>query len=249
VLEAVGLSGLATGEPTRLYHGTTASFREFDPAKCRRELVDPYYDADIFLTPSWDVAARYAWAARNAHLPASIMDDLAARNGRAAGFLRSVHARYGPEVWEAAGKAAGYWRDDPAPGEGKFDYDGFTRHLGVDPNDLADVARYIEGAARPPERDDGPFDIFLGAPNAMQPWVYDAVDRIGLDSAAYRPKVYTVEVTAREPAVAWSMEEARGALDRGHDCLVYLGPKRVGDVPEVALRDPARVRVVRVDLA
>jgi hypothetical protein len=105
VLDLLDLSGLAIGQPTTLYHGTTASFREFDPAKCRRDLVDSYYGAGIFLTPSWDVAARYAWAARNAHLPASILDDLEARNGPAGRFFRLLHARHGPEVWEVGEEA------------------------------------------------------------------------------------------------------------------------------------------------
>jgi hypothetical protein len=59
------LEGLLSGEPTVLYHGTTRSFRAFDMSKSRGELVDKFYGAGIFLTPSKRVAEKYANANRN----------------------------------------------------------------------------------------------------------------------------------------------------------------------------------------
>src|SRR5262245_44807734 len=60
-----GLDGLTRGEPVRLFHGTTRSFTRFDLSKSRKDLVDDFYGAGIFLTPSESVAWDYAHANRN----------------------------------------------------------------------------------------------------------------------------------------------------------------------------------------
>lgn len=253
-LEAIrrlGLADLADGRPEELYHGTTAWFSSFDESRCRGELVENFYGAGVFLTPSWGVAARYARAARNRALPASLLDDLAAINPPAAAFLRVIHAE-GRAGWERAVREGGFVRSSPAPGEGTWDIDGLTASLGMDPNDIADVAPYVEGAAEPAARGEDDSEIFAvltGAPMGAPPWIYDSLDRMGLDSVRYRPKVYTASVTALSPAFARDEREARDAFARGHDCVVYVGPRRVGDAPEVALRRGASARVTSVELA
>ena len=71
---------------------------------------------------------------------------------------------------------------------------------------------------------------------------------MGLDSAVYRPKVYTVVVTVSHTLVTSSQPKARSARSRGYEAVVYYGPDLVLGVPEVAVFNPARVRIVNVEV-
>jgi hypothetical protein len=246
-----GLEGLATGAPVILYHGTVADFSQFDLDKSREELVNKFYGRGIFLTPSKKIAWMYANANRNSGLPPSLIDDLSTINVNAGNFLRALYLQ-GRDAWESYPQIHGFLRDDPAPGEGRFDSEGFERHLGgVNANMLSDIAEYIIGAAREPNSNDSVDEIFnflVGQATGTADWVYDNLDEIGVDSTKYRPKVLTVEVTANKPLVTGSTEEARAAPSLGHDSVVYHGPDLVGGVVEVAVHDPRKVRILRVEV-
>ena len=245
-----GLAGLSTGEPVTLYHGTTASFSRFDIAKSRDDLVGKFYGRGIFFTPRKSVAWKYANANRNMGLPVSVIDDLSRINRSAGAFLRVLY-KHGQGAWEPYWKAHGFWRKKPAPGQGRVDSEGFERHLGgVDPNTLMDIAGHIVGTAkgRPsPNAAEEVFGLFsqsTGSPD----WLYDDLDRLGLDSAKYRPKVLTVEIRARKPLVTADANEARTAHRRGYDSTVYYGPETVDSVPEVAIYDGRMARIVGVEV-
>jgi len=242
-LSYYGLEGLTEGKPVKLYHGTTASFKKFDLGKSRDELVDQFYGKGIFLTPSKRVAAQYADANRNIGFDRSLIDDMKRKNRNAGEFMEMVY-KMGSDAWEAYARAEGLWNDDPSPGEGTFDAVGFEQHLGVDSNTLSDIAGYIIGAKKDPERDTGGgfvniFDQSSGAPD----WLYDSLDEVGLDSEKYRPKVYTVIVTVSNPLVTANKSQARKARSKGYDSVVFHGSGLVGGVPEVAVFNPRDVKI------
>ena len=79
--------------------------------------------------------------------------------------------------------------------------------------------------------------------------MFDALDRLGLDSSEYRPKVYTVEVSGLDRVlVTRSKAEAGKAKAKGYDAVVFCGSDLVDGVPEVVVFDPSNVRVTKVDL-
>ena len=244
-----GLDGLLRGEPTTLFHGTTAMFKVFDLAYSRDELVNHFYGKGIFFTPSKHVAERYASANRNMGLPKSVLSDLKRTNPNAGDFLQALYDM-GPDAWEAFARDRGFWDDDPPPGVGRFDTDGLEKHLGVSGNTLMDLSQHIIGTkynSRGPDELEELMDIFnpsTGSPD----WVYSNLDEVGLDSDAYRPKVYTVVAKVVNTLVTASKSEARRARSKGYDSVLYHGADLVGGVPEVAVYDPRKVRVTHVEV-
>lgn len=246
-IEEYGLQGMLTGAPVTLYHGTTRLFRRFDMSQSRDELVDQFYGKGIFLTPSKRVAAEYANANRNIGFPPSLVGDLKRKNPAAGRFLEILVGK-GDEAWELAIREAGFWRENPPPGEGAVDLVGFQDYLGVDPNTVGDVAAYVLGSkVLPLERDSSGLDLFT--PNTGAPdHIYDSLDELGLDSKTYRPKVYTVKVTVSRPLVTKSKAQARSARQKGYDSVVFYGSDLVLGVPEVAVYDPRNVRIQKIEV-
>lgn len=249
-LRELGLEGLGTGAPVTLYHGTSAAFSEFDIAKSRDELVNEFYGRGIFLTPSKSVAWKYANANRNMGLPVSVIDDLSQVNRNAGSFLRALYEK-GHAGFEPYARAHGFWRDDPAPGEGMFDSGGFDRHLGgVDANTLIDISGHILGSSKkspPTDALDEVFDLFSGSTGSPD-WLYDNLDEVGLDSTKYRPKVLTVVVRVDNPLVTASKSEARKAPSKGYDSVVYYGSDLVGGEAEVAIYDARKAKITHVEV-
>ena len=235
------LEGLLSGEPTVLYHGTTRSFRAFDMSKSRGELVDKFYGAGIFLTPSKRVAEKYANANRNIGFDPEIIDDLRQKNAMSGEFLARL-VEIGDDAWEEA--------FDKIRSEG-VEYLGpeLESRLGVDPNSLGDLAGYIVGSkVKSSGGGDGPLNFFAPASTGAPDWLYDLLDDLGLDSTVYRPKVYTVSVQVENPLVTSSSSEAKRARTKGYDSVVFFGPKRIDDVPEVALFSSRNARILGVEI-
>ena len=250
-LRELGLEGLGTGAPVTLYHGTSAIFSDFSIAKSRDELVNKFYGRGIFLTPSKKVAWQYAYANRNMGLPVSVIDDLSQVNRNAGSFLQALYEQ-GQDAWEPYWKAHGFWRDDPAPGEGAFDSAGFEKHLGgADGNTLMDIAAHIIGSAKkqaPPDASQELMDMFHGGGTGSPDWLYDNLDEVGLDSTKYRPKVLTVVVRVDNPLVTASKSEARKAPSKGYDSVVYYGSDLVGGEAEVAVYDASKAKITHVEV-
>lgn len=244
------LDGLSKGERVTLYHGTTSSFQTFDPQKSRTELVDKYYGAGIFLTPSKKVAWKYADANRNTGFDPSIIDDLKTKNAKAAEIL-GVLFQQGSAGWDTLQE-----RFRPLAKDGEGFAQPTERYMGgVDLNHLADVCNYIIGRKplweRDPDldNDDDTLAILMGhSPTGTPPYLFDLLDDIGLDSAKYRPKVYTVSVLVENPLVTANRAQARGAKKKGYDCVVYYGTDLVDRVPEVAVFNPHKVKITHVDV-
>jgi hypothetical protein len=234
------LEGMLQGASVTLYHGTTRMFAQFDPSKSRDELVDRFYGSGIFLTPSKRVAWKYANANRNMGFDHDeILADLNQVNRNAALFLETLYQK-GSDAWEEFGPA----RFGVAP----EDYsDTFERWLGgVDPNLVMDVAGYILGSKETPVGGGDPINIF-NTSTGLPSWVYDTLDKLGLDSKKYRPKVYTVKVTVNNPLVTASKSAAKSARSKGYDSVVFHGSDLVDGVPEVAVFDPQNVRITGVE--
>lgn len=248
-LSYYGLEGLTSGQPVTLYHGTTASFKAFDIGKSRDELVNAYYGKGLFFTPSKRVAWKYANANRNMGLPFEVIQDLKSVNKPAGEFLEAIY-KEGPDAWETFARAHGFWNDDPPPGEGTFDSQGFQQFLKVDPNTISDIADFIPGAKKGERKDNGLDDftnIFSGSTGSPE-WMYDLLDDVGLDSSKYRPKVYTVSVTASRVLVTKDKEEARQASSNGYDAVVFYGEDLVEGIPEVAVFSSDQVKILDVEV-
>ncbi len=235
------LEGLLEGRAVRLYHGTTNSFTAFDIKHARLELVDRYYGAGIFLTPSLKVAWQYAYANRNMGFPESIIDDLAKRNGSAAKVLRLMYEQ-GAAVWDKDLSMEALGAKD-----GEF-MEALNRATGgVDANILQDICPWIIGSKMKPLSGNDPVMFLSTQGTGMPSYVYDNVDEIGLDSKTYRPKVYTVMVQSAKTLVTASKAEARKAHRKGYEAVIYHGSDLVGGVPEVAVFDATKVRIEAVD--
>ena len=242
-----GLDDLVRGGSATLYHGTTRQFQRFDAAHIRHDLINRYYKAPgIFLVPRKSVAVQYAGAARNAMLPASVVDDLTRRNRGAGGVLGRL-VREGQDAWE------GLHADATAQFPGaETPFDALERMTGgVDPNTLMDIAQHIEGS-RYSGLDAGDktlFDLWGMTPTGTPAYIFDDMDAVGLDSSVYRPKVYTVSVSGLDRVlVTKSKSEAGRARSRGYDAVVFCGADLVDGVPEVAVFDPSKVRVVKAEI-
>lgn len=247
------LSGLTDGHPVTLYHGTTKLFRHFSVDKSRDELVTKFYGLGIFLTPSKRVAERYAEANRNIGFDPSLIDDLKRRNPNAGKFLQTLYD-HGRDGWELYWKANGFMRENPEPGQGALDLEGFAKHIGgLDPNTLGDLAGYIIGSkTKPLDSEADPLEeftnIFHGAPTGAPDWLYDDLDKIGMDSKVYRPKVYTAVVTVSNTLVTANKSQASKARAKGFEAVVFFGSDLVDGVPEVAVFNPRQVRVKAIEV-
>lgn len=235
-----GLEGIAKGESVTLYHGTTRSFTTFDPSKSRKELVDKFYGGGIFLVPSKRIAEQYAGANRNIGFDPEIIDDLKRKNPKAGAFMQTLY-KVGHDAWdlleEEIRERNPEWQEYPLTHA--------EAYLGVDPNLLGDVCPYIIGAKHQAEAPEVTlFNTSTGAPD----WIYDDLDKLGLDSTVYRPKVYTVEVRVKNPLVTANKSQAKAARGKGYDSVVFFGADLVGGVPEVAVFNPHDVRIKHVEV-
>lgn len=237
-----GLDGLTKGQRVTLYHGTTRTFHAFDMQKSRTELVNRYYGAGIFLTPSARVASDYADANRNIGFDTSLIDDLKQKNPKAAAFMRTLYER-GDAAWDL-------WSPETL-GVSREEFGDAMEKLagGVDPNTLADVCRFVIGSKITEEpRDDGGFVDIFSRSTGLPEWAYSQLDEIGLDSNRYRPKVYTVSVLVKNTLVTASKAQAKSAKAKGYDCVVFYGADLVQGVPEVAVFDSHAVTITHVEV-
>ncbi len=79
-------------------------------------------------------------------------------------------------------------------------------------------------------------------------WVYQNLDQWGLDANQYRPKVYTVLVKGLQNVlVTTHLLKAKTAREDGYDGVIYYGPQAVKGVPEVAIWDPSKIKIIKVE--
>lgn len=246
-LDTYGLRALVRGGEATLFHGTTRSFRRFDSAYIRHELINQFYKAPgIFLTPKRGVAEEYSTAARNTMIPATVVDDLT-RINRGAGEVLGKFVTQGYDVWDGLFEdAVARFPDAESPVAALEMVTG-----GVDTNTLMDIAKYVEGsrAAEGSTSETTLFDLWGMTPTGTPDHVFTDLESVGLDADPYRPKVYTVEVSGLEQVlVTKSKSEAAQARRNGYDAVVFCGSDLVGGVPEVVVFDPSKVRITKVDV-
>lgn len=239
-----GLDGLLSGEPVTLYHGTTRSFKAFDLKYIRQELVESYYGGGLFFTPRKAIAWDYAQANRNIGFDPSIVQDLRQINPKAGAFLEALVTK-GDSAWDEWTREFFGLKEQDDYGAALTEFAG-----GLDPNDLADIARLVQGSKshNPVPQDEIDVTNIFNMSTGMPSWAYDLPDKVGLDGDKYRPKVYTVQVRLTKPLVTKVQSTARKAQQRGYDGVVYYGPGIVNHVPEVAVFDPHKIRIIRVEV-
>lgn len=195
--------------------------------------MDKFYGRGIFLTPSKRVAWKYANANRNIGFPVSIIQDLKRIDAFAGSFLKAL-VDHGDTAWEM--------EVSPGLSYGQM----FADDAGdIDLNTVHDIAGYVIGSKVTPLEGGGSLSLFstsTGTPD----WVYDSLDEVGLDSKKYRPKVYTVAVKVNNVLVTARKDQAKKARAQGYDCVVFHGSGLVDGVPEVAVFDPRKAKVVGV---
>lgn len=221
-----GLDGMLEGKPTTLYHGTTAWFRKFDLSKSRDELVNQFYGSGIFLTPKKSVAGQYANANRNIGFPPEIIKDFKRVDPKGGAFMETLY-KQGDSAWEMFD-----WQSDPA--------------LEDKAQDIADLTDWIIGT-KTKRPTGGGFTSIFSMSSGMPEYIYDRLDDLGLNSLKYRPKVYTVTANVKNPLVTASKSEARKAKSKGYDSVIYTGSDLVDEVPEVAVFDPRKVAILKVE--
>lgn len=229
------------------YHGTTSMFSSFDPAYIRAQ-SNMKVGSGIYLTPDKHIALGYATGARNAVLPARVVDDLERVNPAAGKFLRLLvqrgnESRVDVPVWDEFYALA----KKSYPNES--DFDAVERMIGTDPNHLLDISQHVAGSRTAQRQEDSLFSLWgIGGPSGVPWYVYDYLDQLGVDSKVYRPKVYTLLVSGvRNVLVTGDGDVGRRARAQGHDAVVYTGQDVEDGVPEVVVFDPSRVRVVDVE--
>lgn len=240
-LSLYNLEGLTKGTAVTLYHGSTRLFSKFNPALVREDLVKNYYGGGIFLTPDKRVAWKYAEANRNIGFDPSIIDDLK-RTNKNAGWALDLFCSQGDTdaVWE--GLFAKAREEYPSLDPGL----ALDRYLGVDSNTLRDISEYVLGSKATFSGGGDPVNIF-NMSSGLPDWVYNSLDEVGIDSKKYRPKVYTVSVTVRNPLITDSKAKAKAARSKGFDSVVFYGSNLVDGVPEVAVFDPNHVKIQKID--
>lgn len=241
-----GLAELIRGGSAKLYHGTTRQFQRFDAAYIRHDLINRFYKAPgIFLAPKESVASRYAMAARNSMLPTTVVGDLTRRNP-GAGMVLGRLVREGEDAWD------GLFADATAQfPSAETPFDALEQVTGgVDPNTLMDIAQHIEGSKYDRgAADQTLFDLWGMTSTETPDYILNDLDKVGLDSSEYRPKIYTVSVSGLERVlVTKSKSEAEKARSRGYDAVVFCGADLVDGAPEVVVFDPSKVRVVKVEV-
>lgn len=248
-LKWYGLEGLTDGSTVILYHGTTKQFDRFDVSKSREELVKDYYGGGIFLTPKEPIAWSYAHANRNIGFDTDLIDDLKRVNPNAGAFLEDLYKLGDEAAWDKLVYET--LADHHGDGMGE----AMDRYFGrADPNRIGDLAPYIIGSKSKAVGASDELSEIMGIMGGGQStgaphWVYDTLDDIGLDGDKYRPKVYTVAVKGiHNPLITTKLSEARRARSKGYDAVVYHGSEAVRGVPEVAIFDPRKVKILRVEV-
>ena len=222
-----------------LYHGSTRSFQKFDTRYVRHNLVDKYYGGGIFLTPKKHVAEQYAGATRNASLPSSIIQDLSSIHPNAALLLQAL-VDEGGGAWDKLFAIATKHYPDETPAE------ALELWLGLDPNLILDISEHVEGSRSARQTEETLFDLWGKTSLSVPSYIFDTIQQVGLNPEAYQPKVYTVLVSGLEKVlVTKSRSAAKKAHANGYDAVIFCGMDLVGNVPEVAVFDPGRVRILR----
>lgn len=231
------LRDLVDGRPVVLYHGTTRSFQTFEVDKSRLDMVNQFYGPGIYLTPSKRVAEKYAESNRNIGFDPEIIEALKSKNRLAGAFLEQLVTK-GVDTWD---EYHAILKEKGLPGYALEEY------LGINPNYLSDIAGFVVDSKIKPLVGDDTTSLFSQSTGAPA-WLYDLLDEVGLDSAQYRPKVYTVAVVVNKPLVTMSSAQARRARSKGYDSVVFFGSHLVDGVPEVAVFSSRNVRVLKVEV-
>lgn len=228
-LKMYGLERFVEGAWTKLYHGTTALFKQFDLSYVRKELVDQFYGDGVFLTPKKGVASQYADANRNMGFPREVIDDVKSANRFAGEFLENL-VKNGRRAW-----------DD-------IDY---TQDHGVDLNIVGDIAEWIHGTKYDPsegrEDNGGGFVDIFSSDTGTPDYLFSDLETLGVDIFKYQPKIYTVVAKAQNVLVTESKAKARKARSKGFDAVIYDGNDLVSGVPEVAIFNPKQVKILKVE--
>ena len=243
------LEGLTDGSTVILYHGTTKQFDRFDVSKSREELVKDYYGGGIFLTPKKPIAWDYAQANRNIGFDPSLIGELKKVNPNAGDFMERLYKTGRRAAWDELLEVT-----LPKKYPGIVPHEAVDKYFGsADPNTIEDIAGYLIGSKAYDKPDDDTMEQLMGLMGGNQrtgapDFLYNDLDELGLDGDKYRPKVYSVAVKGiTNPLITKSLAQARRAKSKGYDAVVYYGSQAVGGVPEVAIFDPHKVKILKVE--
>lgn len=216
------------GRPRVVYHGTGADFNVFSDGRNRSQLNDKYQGDGFHFSADPKIASRYAWADRNMQLRKEDIYPLVDKKfpDQIAKLFRDVVEHGYEKAWDIP--------DNQIRSLIKQADD-----VGVDLNDLLDLAEVVEGsryhAGRKSELDAGAvFAAMFGGSsnNLLTDYHVNDMVEMGLDDAAPKQNVMPVYLRSENPLFTDDRKKARGAKRNGYDGLYYSGPDLVGGEPE-----------------
>ena len=222
----------ADGKPTVFYHGSAATFQNFDAAR-HRSILNNNYQGDAFnFTPSAAVASKYATAARNQqfrqHDLFAIADKVLPPS--ASRLLKGL-VEEGFSTWE---------KHSPQDMHQLLDT---CLSAGFDLNDLVDLSQHVEGSASAWSGED--YNLFADHHNSDMPDdIKDLAVSLGLTDAVPTPIVMPVYLRCENTLYTNDRQQAREAQSKGYDSVCYSGEGTVDQEPEWMVFSSHNIRSV-----
>lgn len=222
----------ADGKPTVFYHGSAATFQNFDAAR-HRSILNSNYQGDAFnFTPSAAVASKYAAAARNQQfrqhdlfaVADKVLPPLASR------LLKGL-VEEGFPTWEKYSTQDMHQLLDTC------------LSAGFDLNDLVDLSQHVEGSASAWSQED--YNLFADHHNSDMPDdIKDLAVSLGLTDAVPTPIVMPVYLRCVNTLFTDDRQQAREAQSKGYDSVCYSGEGTVDQEPEWMVFSSHNIRSV-----
>lgn len=218
------LQNILTQKPSYAYHGTNRDFKEFSDKETRSWRANKFLGNGVFLTPSIDVAKKYANANANKELSTDIIDKALSIDRDLGEFMKSLYYK-GNITWNIPKfrKIIDNWRYDP------------------DPNDVADLVNLIPNSQslKDYNKDDDPerhyfFNIFSTTTNALDYYQIEDLKNLGLGD--YRPKILVVRIS---PMKSILMSNNRNEIKTSnHDVVIaYDVDDLLDGIPEIIVKN------------
>lgn len=214
-----------------LYHGTNKDFDSFDIEKEYRSRNEKLGAGKaIYLSPSKEVAKKYAEANANASFNKVIIQELKEKNELAAELLELIYIQGYEKGWDVFLEKYGY------AGVDKMEEEGYN------PNDVSTLAPYIRGT-KDVETEE-PTNFFNTTTSAEMPeGIINIAKSLGIKSIPVEPKILTVRLKpqAKLKEIGFTEDlkrEVEQAKQERYDALEFISDNSVDGIEEIAVFNP-----------
>lgn len=222
-----------SGNPLVLYHGTARDFLEFN-ADFHRSSLNEHYQGDGFhFSESPLIASKYADSSRNNQI-----DQASAIQAVADVFPPRISKLFTDVVNE------GYEAGWAMPAEDLRALFAEIESVGLDINDLLDIAPYVAGSRynHDDKNHNELFNLFSGLGEQLPEYVRDLAVRLGLERVLPNQNVIAAFLRADNVLFTADPNEARQAKENGFDGVHYSGPGTVDGAPEWIVFRPEQIK-------